>query len=365
MRPARRRKETKDSDDDGSSDEEVSISIDKKNKRTKPSKQKQKQKKKQKSKQQKDKKRGKREKSSDDDEESDTESGSESSESSERSNSSEEGNESDDSNSDEKEATSNEDDDNDDVDDDDNKHPKKKKSKKKQSKRSRRRSKNNVKSRKNEPPLPVNGNMYFVIMIVCQIVTIALLFGAYWSAEGAGTYVFMIALNCVVVALEIMGYRTVIYEKFKDFTTLWKDRKQPAERKMNSIITVTTTNTALMFVMFLVQGVAVITLFFSIPSLVLQADVWSYVTSMTKGGKVIFSLLLIFALCTFICVWKLTYALLYAVGRGCILLEANNYDRLIGESFRIAFTKAPKLPTQPPAIKPAIPNLNNVNINNK
>lgn len=349
MRPARRRKETKDSDDDGSSDEEVSISIDKKNKRTKPSKQKQKQK--TKSKKQKNKK--KRGKSSDDEEESDTESGSENSESSERSNSSEE-EESDVSNSDEKEATSNEDD----GDDDDAEQPKKKKSKKKQSKRSRRRSKNNVKSRKNEPPLPVNGNMYFVTMIVCQIVTIALLFGAYWSAEGAGTYVFMIALNCVVVALEIMGYRTVIYEKFKDFTTLWKDRKQPAERKMNSIITVTTTNTALMFVMFLVQGVAVITLFFSIPSLVLQADVWSYVTSMPKGGKVIFSLLLIFALCTFICVWKLTYALLYAVGRGCILLEANNYDRLIGESFRIAFTKTPKLP---PAIPP---NLNNVNNNN-
>ena len=189
------------------------------------------------------------------------------------------------------------------------------------------------------PPLPINGNRYFLMMLVCQFFTVAWLFWAFWIMNSGLNYAVMIALNCVVIALEIFGYRAVIYEKFKDFAGLWRDRKQPAERKMNSIITVTTTNTALMFVMFLIQGVTVITIFFAVPSVVLQTQVWNSVTSMPPANQAIFTLLIMFAAFTFYFVWCLTYALLYAVNRGCVLLEANNYDRLIGETYRIALSK--------------------------
>ena len=189
------------------------------------------------------------------------------------------------------------------------------------------------------PPLPINGNRYFLMMLVCQFFTVAWLFWAFWIMNSGLNYAVMIALNCVVIALEIFGYRAVIYEKFKDFAGLWRDRKQPAERKMNSIITVTTTNTALMFVMFLIQGVTVITIFFAVPSVVLQTQVWNSVTSMPPANQAIFALLIMFAAFTFYFVWCLTYALLYAVNRGCVLLEANNYDRLIGETYRIALSK--------------------------
>ena len=217
-------------------------------------------------------------------------------------------------------------------------------------KRRKRKQKKKRKGSPSTPPLPISGNHYFLFMVVCQVFTIAFLFWAFWIESSGMNFAVMIALNCVVVALEIFGYRAVIYEKFKDFTSLWQDSKQPAERKMNSIITVTTTNTSLMFVMFLVQAVTVITIFFAIPSIVLDAEVWSFVSQMTAGNKVIFSLLIVCASFTIYAVWCLTYALLFAVNRGCVLLEANNYDRLIGETYRIALKK--KIQTTPVVADP-------------
>ena len=241
-------------------------------------------------------------------------------------------NEGDDDDKDESNYSSNEDSENEssDTDSRSNRHrSNKKKQKKKQQEEEEKR---------NLPPLPINGNTYFVLMVIAQFLTVAWLFWAYWSTNGS-VYVFMIALNCVVIAMELMGYRTVIYEKYKDVTTLWNDKKQPAERKMNSIISVTTTNTGLMFVMFLVQATSVITLFFSIPSLVLETDVWSHVNSMPQTSKAIFALLIACAMFINWCDWSLTYALLFAVSRGCVLLEANNYNQLIGDSYKFNLLK--------------------------
>jgi len=199
------------------------------------------------------------------------------------------------------------------------------------------------------PPLPLNGNAYFFIMLFLIFGTIFMLFWAFWIMNSGTSFVFMIAINFVVVTALIIGYRTVIYDKFKDFAALWYDPAQPIERKMSSIITVTTTNTWLQFVISLVGHIASITLIFSLPSVVIQSDIYAILASMPVQEKIIFSFLLTTCGLTVFFSWALNYALLYAVFRGCVQLEANHFDRLISQRQKRA---AGLQAASPPVINP-------------